>query len=311
MPVQTGAVPVRSYIDGPRITVDSFLKDPGKIPALIFSMTDQQFLADALLRSAGPVGGGAMQYFSSTPFYSDSNAATRAEFAEVPVAIGSYGTPQVSYVSEKALAILVSDEMRRRMNIDPVTTQLQQVRNTLVQSWDQAFVNMVLANTGQIVDSSISGNGPWSTAATGSAIRGDLVAAMKQIATAKAPGQSTSFGFKADTMVIGQGRQFDLIRQEDFNKPFVGNIASENLLYTGKLPNKIMGLDVVVSRVMPDSEVLVMERKRAGFIADELPLQTSAMYRDEPRKTFRCDVQRASAMGLDQPLSMSLITNIS
>lgn len=298
----TGAIPVRSYIDGPRITIDSFLKDPTKIPALVFQMTDQEFLSDALLRQAGPVGGGAVEFFSSTPFYSDSNAATRAEFAEVPVAIGSFGQPNVTYVSEKALAILISDEMKRRMNIDPVTTQLQQVKNTLVQAWDQAFVNMVLANTANVVTGSV-----WSSATTGSAIRADLVAGMKQIATAKAPGQNTAFGFKADTMVIGQGRQFDLIRQDDFNKPYVGNIASENLQYVGKLPQKIMGLDVVVSRVMPDNQVLLMERKRVGFIADELPLQTSAMYRDEPRKTFRCDVQRASAMGLDQPLSMSII----
>lgn len=302
MPVQTGAIPVRSYIDGPRVTIDTFLNDPTKIPALVFEMTNQQFLADALLRSAGPVGGGAVEYFSSTPLYSDSNAATRAEFAEVPVAIGSFGVPNVTYVSEKALAILISDEMKRRMNIDPVTTQLMQVKNTLVQAWDQAFVNMVLANTANVVTGSA-----WSTATTGSAIRADLVAAMKLIATAKAPGQNTAFGFKADTMVIGQGRQFDLIRQDDFNKPFVGNIASENLQYTGKLPSKVMGLDVVVSRVLPDSVVMVTERKRCGFIADELPLQTSAMYRDEPRKTQRCDVQRASAMGLDQPLSMALI----
>jgi hypothetical protein len=302
MPVQTGSVPVHSYIDGPRLTVDMLLKDPGKIPALVFSMSDQMFLADALLRQAGPVGGGAIEYFSSTPFYSDSNAATRAEFAEVPVAQGSYGAPNVAYVSERALAILVSDEMRRRMNIDPVTVQLQQVRNTLVQSWDQTFVNLVTSNTSNVVAGS-----QWGAATTGSAIRADIVAAMKLIATAKAPGQNTSFGFKADTMVVGQGQQFNLVRQDDFNKPFVGNIASENLQYTGKLPNKIMGLDVVVSRVLSDDQVLLMERKRCGFIADELPLQTSAMYRDEPRKTFRCDVQRASAMGLDQPLSMAVI----
>lgn len=302
MPVQAGAIPVRSYIDGPRITIDTFLNDPTKIPALVFQMTDQQFLADALLRSAGPVGGGAVEYFSSTPFYSDSNAATRAEFGEVQVAIGSFGVPNVTYVSEKALAILVSDEMKRRMNIDPVTTQLMQVKNTLVQAWDQAFVNMVLANTANVVTGSA-----WSTATTGSAIRADITAGMKLIATAKAPGQNTAFGFKADTMVVGLGQQFNLIRQDDFNKPYVGNIANENLQYVGKLPSKIMGLDVVVSRVLPDNTVLLMERKRCGFIADELPLQTSAMYRDEPRKTFRCDVQRASAMGLDQPLSMAIL----
>lgn len=303
MPIQTGAVSVRSFNDGPAITVDTLLKDPSKIPALIFKMTDQQFLADAVLRNAGPVSGGAVEFFASTPFYSDSNAATRAEFGEVPVAVGSFGAPNVTYVQEKALGILISDEMRRRMNIDPVTTQLQQVKNTLVQAWDTAFLNLLLANTSNAVS-----GGAWSTATTGNVSRKDIVQAIKNIATAAAPGQSTAFGFKADTMIISPGTQYNLIVQQDFNQPYTGNIASENLLYQGKLPQKIMGLDVLVSRTLADTKVIVCERKRMGFVADELPLQVSALYRDEPRKTFRADVQRASAMGLDQPLSMSVIT---
>lgn len=306
MPVQTGAVPVRSYLDGPRVTVDSFLKDPLRIQALVFQMADQQFLADALLRSAGPIQGGAVEYFTSTPFYADGDSLKRAEFAEVPVAVTSRGAPSVSYVSERALAILISDEMKRRMNVDPVNTQLMQVRNTLVKNWEDAFLSALSASVTQTFTASAS----WSGATTGQVARTDITNAMKLIATAKAPGQNTSFGFKADTLVIGQGRQFDLIKNDDFNKPYVGNMADENLLFTGKLPNKILGLDVVVSRVLLDSEAYVMQRKVVGFIADELPLQTSALYRDEPRKVWRADVQRASAIGIDQPLAVAKITSI-
>jgi hypothetical protein len=303
MPVQTGSVPVRSFYDGPRITVDTFLNDPLKIQALVFQMADQQFLADALLRSAGPVNSGVIQYFSSTPFYSDSNANKRAEFAEVPVAVGSFGSPSVTYVSERALAIMISDEMKRRMNIDPVNTQLMQVKNTMVQTYDNAFITALLAASTQNVAGSA-----WSTATTSNAIRTDLVAAMQAIAIASAPGQSTAFGFEADTLVVSPSTQFNIIKQADFNQPYIGNIASENLLYTGKLPNKIMGLDVVVSRQLANNKQIVMQRKTAGFIADELPLQASALYRDEPRKSWRCDVQRASAIGFDQPLSLAVIT---
>lgn len=306
MPTQTGAVSVRSFNDGPRITVDSFLKDPLRIPALVFQMTDQQFLADALLRSAGPIQSGVAEFYESTPFYADSDSGKRAEFAEVPIAVTSRGTPKVSYVAERALAILISDEMKRRMNVDPVNTQLMQVRNTLVKNWDDAFVSALEAAVTQTVT-----GGAWSTATSGNVARGNITDAMKLIATAAAPGQNTSFGFKADTLVVGQGRQFDLIKQDDFNKPYVGNIADENLLYTGKLPSKIMGLDVVVSRVLADDTAIVMQRKVAGFIADELPLQTSALYRDEPRKVWRSDVQRASAIGIDQPLAVAMITGIS
>lgn len=313
MPIQTGATPVRSFNDGPRIVVDSFLKDPLQIPALVFQMADQQFLADALLRPAGPIQSGVAEFYESTPFYADTDSGKRAEFAEVPVAVTSRGAPKVAYVAERALAILISDEMRRRMNIDPVNTQLMQVRNTLVKNWDDAFVSTILSTVTQIVDNtSTNGGSPagttdWSKATTADAIRNDIVSAMQLIATASAPGQKTSFGFKADTLVVSQKTQFDLIRQEDFNKPYVGNIADENLLYVGKLPNKILGLDVVVSRVLDHHKAIVMQRKVAGFIADELPLQASALYRDEPRKVWRSDVQRASAIGLDQPLACAII----
>lgn len=303
MPVQTGSVPVHAYNDGPRVTVDTFLNEPLRIPALVFEMTKQEFLADALLRSAGPVKGGAVEYFSSTPFYSDGDTAKRAEFGEVPVGQTSRGAPSVTYVAERALAIMISDEMRRRMNVDPVNIQLQQIKNTMVKNWDDAFVAAVLAATVGQATASVN----WGTAGTASAIRQGLVDAMQLVATAKAPGQNTAFGFKADTLVVSQRNQFDLIRQEDFQKPYLGNIADENLLYTGKLPSKIMGLDVVVSRVLADDVALVMQRKVCGFIADELPLQTSALYRDEPRKSWRADIQRASAIGFDQPKAVAQI----
>lgn len=305
MPVQIGAQPIVSSSDGPRIVVDTFLKDPLLIPPLIFGMMEQEFLADALLRQAGPTGSGTVQYLSSTPFYSDTDAVNRAEFAEVHVAISSVGIPMVAYTVEKALAILISDEMKRRMNIDPVNVQLQQVKNTMIKAWDDLFIaafNNQVANV-------ITDGSDWTVDAptTANAIRKDIIRGMKLIATAKAPGQLTSFGFKADTMVIGQGTQFDLIRQDDFNKPYVGNMASENLLFTGKLPNKILGLDVVVSRQIADRQVILLQRNIVGFIADELPLQATALYRDEPRKTWRADVQRASAVGLDQPLAACII----
>lgn len=302
--MQTGSVPVRSYIDGPRITVDTFLKDPLRIQELVFQMADQQFLADALLRSAGPVQSGAVEFFSSTPFYADSEAGRRAEFGEVPVAVTSRGAPNVTYVEERALGIFVSDEMRRRQNVDPVNTQLLQVRNTLTKAWDDVFVATLKGAITQTVTPGVA----WDTETTASAIRKDINAARKLVATAKAPGQNTSFGFKADTLVVSEARAFDLINQEDFNKPYLGNIADENLLYTGKLPNKILGLDVVVSRVLDDDTALVLQRKIVGFIADELPLQVSALYRDEPRKSWRADVQRASAIGIDQPLAAAAIT---
>lgn len=308
MPVQTGAVPIRAFNDGPRVTIDTFLQDPNWLPALVFAEADQQFLVDALLRQAGPVRGGALGFYTSTPFYADTDSAKRAEFAEVPVATTSRGTPSVAYVAERALAILISDEMKRRWNMDPLNLQVTQVKNTMVQNWDGAFLQ-VLLNHPDIPVIPTTATTDWSvdSATVANGIRKDVIAGMKRIATAKVPGQNTAFGFKADTLVLGQGNQFNIVRQDEFNKPYVGNMASENLLFTGKLPNKILGLDVVVSRQLSDDTVIVMQRNTVGAIADELPLQVSALYRDEPRKTMRADVQRASAIAIDQPLAACIL----
>jgi hypothetical protein len=65
-----------------------------------------------------------------------------------------------------------------------------------------------------------------------------------------------------------------------------------------------------VSRQIPQGNAIVMQRNRAGFVADELPFMASPLYREEPRKTWRSDVQRAAAIGLDQPLSIVLLSGI-
>jgi hypothetical protein len=117
-------------------------------------------------------------------------------------------------------------------------------------------------------------------------------------------------GFEADTLIVNHGTKNTLLQSSSFAAPYIGDIASENLQYTGVLPNKIFNLDVMVSRQVPAGNALIMQRNRCGFIADELPMQASPIYRDESRKTQRSDTQRSSAIGLDQPLSLVLLSGI-
>ena len=132
----TGA---RGYSDSPRITVNELLKDPLVIPALILDITQNEFVMDAVLRMGGAAPSGAVRYSESTPLYADDFPEIRPEFGEVPVVPTSIGVPRVVFSHERAMAIMVSDEMRRRQAIDPVTRQLLQVKNTMVYSWNTAF----------------------------------------------------------------------------------------------------------------------------------------------------------------------------
>lgn len=296
-------IPVVSSHDGPKITVNDLIRDPLRLPTLIVDMVAQGFIADAVLRNAGNAESGAVRYNESTSPYADTDAVVRGEFAEVPIAQTSLGTPRVVYAEERALGIMVSDRMVRRRVVDPVTQQLQQVRNTLIRSWAHSFLNLLLDGAGAVVTGS-----DWSSDTTAK-IRTDINLAKKAVQTAK-DGKGASYGFKADVMIMGETAAFHILDDEQFNKPYQGNIADENLLYTGKLPNKVQALNVLVTPELDEiaeNKVIVAQRGTCGFIADEVPMQASAVYRVEEKKSWRSDVQRASAMGLDQPKAVSVI----
>lgn len=302
------ATGVRGFSDGPRITINELLKDPLTIPALILDMTQNEFIVDSVLRNAGAATSGAVRYSESTPMYADDFPEIRPEFGEVPIVPTSIGIPRVVFAHERAMAIMVSDEMRRRQAVDPVTRQLTQVKNTMVYSWNTAFYSAVVANT-SIQTLAVSNT--WASASA--TIRADLAQAMFLIENSNIvspSGVTQWFGFEADTLIINHGTKNTLLQSSTFAAPYVGDIASENLQYTGVLPQKIMNLDVLVSRQVPAGNAIVMQRNRAGFIADEVPFIAGPLYRDEPRKTWRSDTQRASAIGLDQPLAICLLSGV-
>jgi hypothetical protein len=303
-------MPTAAYtsLDGPRITVDALLKDPLNIPALILDMTKNRFIVDAVLRPGGLAESGAVRYWESTPLYADDTPEIRAEFAEVPVVPTSTGIPKVVFAHERAMAIMVSDEMRRRRVVDPVNMQLQQVQNTMVYSWNTAFFSVVTSNASV---QTLAVANPW--ASSNATIRADIANAVSLIETANISssiGFQQPLGFEADTMIIGYGTKNTLMQSSSFAAPYIGDIASENLQYTGVLPNKIFNLDVLLTHQMPSGNAIIMQRGRAGFMADELPMQASPLYRQESRKAFRSDVQRAAATGLDQPLSVVVISGV-
>ena len=301
----TGA---RGYSDSPRIVVADLLKDPLNVPALILDMTQHAFVMDSVLRNAGAATSGAVRYNESTPLYADDNPEIRPEFGEVPIVPTSVGLPRVVFTHERAMAIMVSDEMRRRQTLDPVTRQLMQVKNTMVYSWNTAFYAAVVAN---VSIQTLAVANTWASAAA--TIRADLAQACYLVENANivSPSGITQWlGFEADTLIINHATKNTLLQSSTFAAPYIGDIASENLLYTGVLPQKIFNLDVMISRQVPAGNAIVMQRQRAGFYADELPFIAGPLYRDEPRKTWRSDVQRSSAIGLDQPLSICLLSGV-
>lgn len=316
------ATNIISAQDGPRLTVSTLLKSPTLIPKRVINMLDQQFLVDSVLRKAQDTQSGAVLFYQSTPLFSNEDPAVLDEFGEIPTTNGSLGTAKVARVVRRALGLRVSKTMQDRNNVDAINTQIVQIRNTMVRAWEDAFFSALIANPQVQV---IGTDEAWGT--VNSHIRQDVNAAKYVIKNASLgnidssadPTFKQKFGYIADTLIISVESETDFLDSDEVTKPYIGNLADQNLLYTGKLPNKFLGLDVVTSwrmSVYAPSCAIVLQRNVVGGISDERPLSATPMYGEGngpnggPNEAWRCDTTRASAIFFDQPLAACVIAGV-
>lgn len=295
--------PYTSSQSGARITVNSWLKDPARIQAYMLSLLDQGFLADAVLRSGGSAPSGVVRYEETTPIYSDATVTNRAEGAEVPVATVSRGAPVSAYSQDKSLRYVITDEMQRRNQMDLANQGITQVVNTIIKAFDDMFITTTLAAP----ISSQAASAVWATTSTD--VRGDILAAAKKIEGAQ-DSQGAELGYLADTLIVNRATKFDLINNTTFNAPLTYNLANENLRYTGKLPNQVLGFDVLFSPRVPSGTAILCQRNSCGAIFDEVGLTVMPMEEDRKTLSWYSIVRRVSAIAIDQPKAICKITGV-
>jgi len=303
-------VPFISKVDGQRMLVSTLVKQPAVVPARILQMLDQQFLVDALLRPGPPAPSGVVLYNESTPLFSDDASSVVEEFGEIPVVSSSLGQPKTVRAVRRGMALKISQDMIDEENFDAVNTRMIQIRNTMRRDWEDAFLAALLANPAVIANSvAVTAGVAWATSTT---IRRDINNARKKVENAASDAAGNQpFGFEANTLVLSLNGKFDFLNSDDVAKVYLGgNIADQNLQYTGVLPNKFLDLDILWSRRLDPTKALVMERKTVGGISDKRPLRATNLYEHQPTETWRSDVTRASSIFIDQPLACSVITGV-
>ncbi len=308
--------PIVSSQDGPRLTVQTMMASPTLIPKRIISMLNQAFLVDAILRNAGTTKSGVVGFYESTPLFTDEDPQVVEEFGEIPTTNGTLGTPKSRRVVRKAMGLRVSKTMVDRNDVDAVNVQIVQIKNTIVRAWEDAFFQALVSNPSIPV---VATDTPWSDPA--SHIRKDVNGGKFVVnnAALDVAGEQ-KMGFRADTLIISTITETDFLDSDEVTKPYTGNIASENLQYTGKLPNKFLDLDVVTSWRLDkyiDGGAVICERKTIGGYVDERSLQATPMYGEGggpnggPTESWRTDTTRASALFVDQPLAAVILTGVS
>lgn len=299
-------LPIISFQSGPQTTVNDWIKTPYRVPRYTLDLMKQGFLVDAVLRTEGSCPSGVVLYNESSPLYGGNVIEDRAEFGEIPVGRFGLGTPMAAYSRDKSIGVVISEEMHDRNNVDMMMLGMEQTSNDMTKTWDDLFIGIALANAGV---QTFTASAHWNTASYD--VRADWASCMKLIEGAVDP-QGSELGYICDTVILSRTSKYDIIRSKDFNDDVkYGNVASENLRYTGKLPNQIMGLDVLVSPQVPAGKAIFMARRTAGFISDEKPLFATPLKYDEDRPGWRSNIRRKAAIGIDQPKAMVVASNVS
>ena len=300
---------VVSVQDGPRLTVSALIKSPTVIQQRLIQMMENQFIVDSLLRKLPPTDSGIYEYHESTPLFADGEAAIVEEFGEIPTITGRVGERKVAYSVKRALALLISTEMRNRNQIDRVNTQQVQIKNTMIRTWETSFFQTLLAHPDIPV---LTAAEAWDTGS--SKIRTDLSEAISLIEDATTGEAQNYLGFTPNTLVIGRRTRTDLIQSDDFAKVYSDKLVDKAPAYTGALPGQFFGLSILVSREMDrlaPGKALLLERGTLGGIGDERALRVTPLVEDPNRETWRSNTIRQSAIVIDQPKAAAWIDGVS
>lgn len=294
---------VSSTDAGVTLKVSDFLKQPTLVQTVIANMLNKGFIADALLRQVPAPAGGAVKFYESTPMFADGLEVI-AEYGEIPVATGADGTPQAVFTVKGGGALVISEEMRTRNDIDAVNRRLKQIRNGMTRFWDNRFFTALLSNPSLPTRAvTLAWTDPTAK------IRFD-VAKGKETVRLATDANGDELEFQADTLVVHPTRYEAMTYNDDVAKVFQGNIADKTPLYTGDSGKEFQNLRIMQSFRIPQNQALILERKTVGFIADERALRTTPMYEQRERESHRADTTRMSAVGIDAPKAAVLLTGV-
>ncbi|MBM4580990.1 hypothetical protein GS452_25660 [Rhodococcus hoagii] len=304
---------ITSAYDGETLTVDSMLKDPTWIPQRVINDLDGAFVEAALFRNGGSNDSGVVAFREAADPFLDEDAEEVAEFAEIPVSTIGDGKVRSVIGQKTAKSIRISYEMRHENKVDRVSQQITALQRTMIRSG----VNAALA----AFNAANTPNAPASAAWTGAGgdPAKDIFDAIEEIEAAGFGGDELkNFGYSPNAILAHPRAITTLIRNDKIQSKYIGDLASENPLYKGTMTQTICGLQVLRSRWMDPTKVIVLETGVAGFYSDTYPLQMTPVYEEGgnsgaggPTMSWRSDAFRKRILGVDNPGAVFTITGIS
>jgi hypothetical protein len=201
--------------------------------------------------------------------------------------------------------------METRNDVGRVKDEIRMTRDTLVNTRDKVFFTAVINEPNVQTLPAGNASGGWLSGTT--SIVSDIAEGMYMISSVGVTGAqlSETLNYKADTLIVHPSITSGFIDNDEVNAIFAGSpLASEQLRYTGKMPKKFMGLDVLECWRCPVDTAIMCQRNMMGFISKEWPLSGSPMKYNEDEQTYRTNFTYRDLVGIDNPKSVLFITGV-
>ncbi|OFT91379.1 hypothetical protein ACEN2D_02220 [Corynebacterium auriscanis] len=310
---------ITSAYDGPTITVSEMLEDPTFIPQRVVEGLQGEFLEDLFFRQAED-NKGMVSFREAAAMFLADDAEEIAEFGEIPVSAPELGEVKAAFGIKTGEAIRVSYEMKNENKVDAVARAIASLQRTVVRHG----VHAVQAALKSAKVTELQASSQWTTAGAGVK---DVFDAVEKVQEANDGDVDRQYDYDPNTILLHPSSLTKLVRDEQVQKFYIGNIASENPVFKAMDGSKLFGgltdielfgqLRVATSRLIPASEAYVFEAQGAGFKSDTMPLTATAMYSEGgdsplggPTMSWRSDLVRKRAIAVDNPKSVVKIKGI-
>jgi hypothetical protein len=238
------------------ITVSTFLKQPNLIAARIQLLAWQGYVTDRIF-AQGNVQGGAYVFQRMEGLFPADSPEHVNPLTEYPMTGWTVPGLFGAAVKKYGLETIISDETRRRNQVDQMERAFIKLSNGVVKFVDSVAMQLFL-NDPDIPTYDAS---TWSSSTTKI---NDLMGMQKAIA-------DLQLGFVPDTVLLNPAQRLQLLTDKDIRDALPRENTNLSSVLTGDLI-PILGLNYIVSPQVPANKVIMLQAKMTGTIADEAPL---------------------------------------
>lgn len=295
-----------------QVTVNTLMNNPETIPTRAVDLLRNAFPAESMLTDGGTANTLEFRFERNASRYVDSDPEVIAEFAEFPTVAPSHGEEIFGRAVKVGFKIEISREMKDFNNIQAVNKIVTRAVNTFKRYNERQLWEALLAADVPEIAAGV----PWNQ--QGSDPRYDIALAMETVASGAAVhDENIVESWDPDMIVLNKVITPTLQANDKFNKIFDGNgTNADNIAYTGKLPQAIMGLDALGVRFMDKSRVLVLQKGAPGFFKDPRRLEATPLRGEDgdplggDTETYSSRLSQIRFVGIDEPYSACWITGV-